>query len=501
MAKDILVNTNTGDLITSQYDLKTTYWEVVWGKLFDTDNGEYMNIVIPRWYVGRVRYEDNTYECQVHAAYYPVDQSFQVRFVVSNGSGYDDASALDNKVPAPTTAVYYPPETVRAAELLASQLPLLNVNGHFKVSFKRYKNSDFTRAIIYQSENSDFEIGESDNQSAQLLARCAPGSYYRFPGIGVDLTKYINSVVDHTDLTESLVEEFASDYKSVTSAEFDNSTGDLLVDFNGTREAADTDLIDPDKLDLELLRIADDEYIRTLYQTGRAENADNEFDLKNFLSYSHFLGLYDIGCNCKLGKTASSVVSHGYLTKDGKISNGVETGLASMQVEAGKLYALNYNFSSNNEICQMHAYVNDFDENGYAHRHSYYTHNPLFALSDAEGNVMHADFYFYCDNVDERRRYGWAYGNRRLFIPKEDMTLNFTVGSKYSTGASLNTNGYREGIYLVEDTPGNYTSVLGIALDTVRGKLFGIVTEGSLIEDVKIDIKTNKLFIIKRNTR
>lgn len=510
MARDILVNTNTGDFIVPQHDAHESYYEVLWGKLFDGDSSEYMNIVVPTWAVGRIAYEDNRYECLVHASYYPVDSTFQIRFVFEGNDGYVDASTLNANIPVATTAVYYSSITDNPTDLLASQLPMIDVNGYFKIVFMKYDTFEYTRAIVYQADDADFSIGDSDNQSAQLLARCAPGSYYRFPGLGVDLTKYINSVVDHTRLTESLVNEYKSDYKTVTEAEFDNTTGDLKVQFSGTRVADDDNLTDPNLLDLELLRVADDEYIRTLYKLALSTESNNEEAIQTMTSFDNFFGIYDIGSECKLGTSVGEASSHYYINSDGRRLQDDSTkknGLATMKVEAGNLYALNYDFTyhgNDDTTDSMMTYdeqadhATDEDENGNHYDLPTWSHDPLFALYDSDDNVQYIDQPFYCAREEQRFAYGWSFSNRRMFIPLVDMTMWFMVGANYVNETTLSVNGYKEGIYLVPNEKGNFASVLGIALDRNNGKLIGVVTNDSLIEDAKINTTTNELLIIKR---
>lgn len=488
MAKDILVNTNTGDFITPEHDAKASYWEVVWGKLFETDTMEYMNIIVPDWYLGHIRYVNDEFVCQVHADYNPSDEAFQARFVVSYDDDYTNAIELDSNVIHPVTVVYYPNTSGESISIMASQLPMVDINGYFKLLFKRYVKGNFEYAVIYQSEDSDFKTGDSDDQSAQLLARCAPGSYYRFPGLGVDLTKYINSVVDHTQLIQSLVDEFKSDSKTIIEAEFNNANGDLNVVFSGTREANDTNLTDPDLLDVELFQLADDDYVRVMAQAANGIKSDNVGFIQDLISQSELIGIWDIGCECELTKLESTTThANSVINMAGEIVTDNEAGqyIAESEVETGTLYAFDY--KANNAGIVTTYSTSDSDS---ARKSRYYQNSSLLATKTSPAYVhpivdtqLSDEYYRILNDLQIRRR---------CFIPLQNVTIVYAIG-----GNSKEEPTGDVGIRKVSNVAGNYKSLLGLFVHPVTSKLFGIVSVDSEIEDILIDFKTQRLLIIK----
>ena len=480
MAQDILVNTQSGDFIISESAPQTAYWNVVWGRLFDTDDMEYMNIVVPRGYMNKIKYENNQYECLASAEYYPVNNTFLVRLVVENiATGrYDLVKDYIHNAPDTTGAVYYPTYTGKAQEITACQLPIVNAEGKFRIVFKKYENSSYSRAVIMSASDADFAVGQSDSQSAQLLSRCAPGKYYRFPTTGLDLTKYINSVVEHTDMTEQLVKQFSSDSKQISEAEFDSSTGDLQIIFSGTDEAEDQNLTDPNLLDVELFRMADDDFIRAMYKQAAGIADNNEDFIGDIVSTLNLIGMLDIDCEAELD-AITPIVSLGSIQPDGSIGNSDSEYVAIMELTANTIYAINYPQSIIKHTSNADGVVINW------------FHNTIFSLYKDDKPIYVAEPFF-TNNKDELLQYVSTFNNRKCFIPLTNLTIKFYAGTDNNW---LYNNGY--GICPVSDVHGNYNSILGLIEDSSSGKLSGIVTSHSVVDDIKIDIQTNQVLIIK----
>ena len=484
MAKDISVNTQSGDFIVSEDTLQTSYWNVVWGKLLDSDESEYMNIVVPSGYINNVHLKDGKFECRITAEYYPVNSTFLARLVTLNVATGKYVLIQNYATNAPTEmgVEYYPTFTGRAQSIMACQLPLVDVNGRFNIVFQQYPNNNFSRAIIYSAKDMDFTIGNSDSQSAQLLARCAPGKYYRYPTTGLDLTKYINSVVEHTDMVESLVSQFTSDSKQISEAEFDSATGDLQVVFSGTKEAEDENLTDPNLLDVSLFKIADDDFVRAAYKSAHNVTTTTS-DIIEGLSGGSFLGIYDVGGYAALDKINVISVEAGAIGGDGNITKSYfSSRVATMKLEAGRLYVVNYNETIIQKATPIPALTK-------------WLHEPLFAVYSEDGNTMlYFDEPFYTESFSERLSYSETFQNRRCFIPLQDLIVKFYAGA---TDTWVDDTGW--GIRPVVDEIANYNSILGLASDENTGVLSAMVSVQSVIENVKIDVQTNQILVIKQN--
>ena len=480
MAKDILINTQSGDCLVSKSMTQTSIWEIVWGKLFDTDEVEYMNILVPSGYVNHIQYQNNQFLCYIHADYHPSNNTFIARLVVANAATgkYDLIQNYNINAPEPMGVVYYPTYTGKPQDINACQLPMVDVDGNFCLLFKQYGNSNFSRAIITSAKNTDFVIGKSDNQSSQLLAKCAPGKYYRFPTTGLDLTKYINSVVEHTDITSQIIKQYNSDSKQVLEAEFDSNTGDLQIVFTGDNVADDNGLTDPNKLDVSLFRMADDDFIRAAYKESQSLDDNNADFIEELVVSSNFVGLYDIGNMAELDKI-NPTISQGIIKADGRLEKSSTSYLGIMELEAGKMYAVNYPPS-----------VIKFQEQKFDGVSEWYG-NILFALYQ-NNKPMYIDYPFATASQVECIAFMRNMKNRKCFVPLIPLTVKFYAGDSQDYVAKT---GY--GIRPILDKAGNFNSILGLTAHTITGKLTGIVMAHSYIEDVKIDAKTNQILIIK----
>lgn len=489
MAKDISVNTQSGDFIVSEDMLQTSYWNVVWGKLFDSDKSEYMNIIVPSGYINDVHLKDGKFECKINAEYYPVNSAFLARLVVLNVATGKYALIQDYAANAPTEmgVEYYPTFTERPKNIMACQLPLVDADGYFNIVFQQYSNSNFSRAIICSAKDVDFAIDNSDSQSAQLLARCAPGKYYRYPTTGLDLTKYINSVVEHTDMVESLVSQFTSDSKQISEAEFDSATGDLQVVFSGTKEADDENLTNPNLLDISLFRIADDDFIRAAYKSAHNITTTST-EIIEGLSGGSFLGLYDVGGFASLDKVSVTSIEEGVIDGTGNIVASSEGSyVATMKLEAGRLYIVNYDDTvihrkGGNSILSIF--------------NSTWSHEPLFAIYSEDGTeLVYFDEPFISKSFLEYMSFKDTFQNKRCFIPLQDLTIKFYAGTSETW---LSDNGF--GVRPIVDEVTNYNSILGITANETTGQLTAMMSIQSMIENVKIDIQTNQILVIKQNT-
>lgn len=475
MAKDILVDTQTGDLQFSENSLQTTAWDVVWGKLFDTDEAEYMNIVVPSGYINNIQYSNNVFECAVQASYYPINSSFLARLVVENvaSKSYNPISSYNLLAPTPLIVMYYPTYIGDLRTITPCQLPLVDIDGEFKIVFNRYNNNSLSYAAIYSSKSEDLSVGVSDSQSAQLLARCAPGKYYRYPTTGLDLTKYINSVVEHTNMTSELVSQFKSDSKQITEASFDSKTGDLQIIFSGSNEAEDDNLIEPELLDVSLFKLADDDFVRAMYRKAQSIIENGEEFINGFVGLD-FFGIYDIGASAALSAITPSIQS-GKLLADGAVVDNSEYYIGVQKIESGKIYAISYPSSI----------INNYKD-------GVYSHDCLFALFDGD-NLIYADEPFIAGK-DEYESYIETFENRRCFIATKDLTLKCYAGK---TSTWLNETEY--GIRPLVDSSDNYSSILGLCENQESGVWTGMVSNFSSIEGVRIDIETNRTLIIKQS--
>ena len=256
--RDILVNVDSGDLLLSAGDMSSRlFLNKVWGILFEDDNANtlYANVIIPSRKLNKLVADDqNRYLLYVKASYYPYNTPFQVRLVLDNNGTYEPIEQPSCRFPVLSLAYIPGKELMRCN---ASELPGININGNylFKLEFGQGSNT----AYVYTADNTDLLVGGSDLQASQLLSVCEPGKYYRYPTTGIGVTKFIGSVVQHTELGDKIIEQFQNNGISVQDADFDARTGELQVIFFNEEIDEDSGLLDVSEIDLSSLDVTDEE--------------------------------------------------------------------------------------------------------------------------------------------------------------------------------------------------------------------------------------------------
>lgn len=235
MVKDILLDVNECDILLADTSSSNEpCFDVEW-------SGSVCKILVPSAYSSLVKYTDGEFVCKCIIPYKPLNSVFTIVVYVGGTlsttiSGGEAKSYLFGALTATT--------------MKACQLPVINHDFVYRVQFVSGKSC----AFVYSGESMDLAIGPSDNQSAQLLSLCAPGKNYRYPTLGVDITRYVNTVVGHTDIQKRLREQFLADNKNLYDAAFDSDTGEVSTTFSPESESADDDWLTPvSELDLAVL--------------------------------------------------------------------------------------------------------------------------------------------------------------------------------------------------------------------------------------------------------
>ena len=292
MAKDLLLNIDVGDIqLEKGLSADNLCFTSKWGNILDGDNDGvlYLNIIIPSMYQNSLRYDENDiFECNFKATYCPDTRYFFIRFLIDNNGIYQNLDSSIIPIPNILSVKTYKNGSCELTDIGACQLPIININGEFKIVTRKTNN---IIAELYSMSSSDIDFGNSSDQSAKLLSLCAPGKNYRFPLSGVGITDYINSVVANSDLAEKLAKEFENNNTPISSAEFDPDTGDLKITQSADLEEDISGNIED--LDLDIVLNASDEFIReTLKTTTDVSTADV---LKEFAELENIYGIFFLG--------------------------------------------------------------------------------------------------------------------------------------------------------------------------------------------------------------
>ena len=229
--KDILVNVSSGDLLFSTGNISShMFFNIIWGSLFGNDSANilYANVIIPSRKLSKLVADDQG-RCLLYAkaTYHPYNIPFVVRLVLNNNGSYEKIQQANCAFPVESNA-YFPGDS--QTRINASELPFVNIDGDYLFKLE-FGSNNVNKSYVYTANNTDLFIGGSDLQSSQLLSICEPGKYYRYPISGIGATRYIGSVVSHTELGDKIIEQFKSNGISVQDADFNARTGELQVIF------------------------------------------------------------------------------------------------------------------------------------------------------------------------------------------------------------------------------------------------------------------------------
>lgn len=347
MVKDILIDVNSSDiLMDDNLDENSLYYKTVWGNLFEEDEGgniTYLNIIVPLAYANNIKYNsDDTYSCNVKVKYYPSVDIFYIRFVTQINSVYRKIS--NQQIPELSQAKVYNHGDFELLDLTPAQLILINSSGYYTILFKKESVYNIPNAEVYSMTDTDFLIGLSDDQSAKLLALCAPGKNYRYPTTGVGITDYINGVVENSDLNSKLLDEFDKNKTPILDAEFDPSSGELNVSQSPEAEENDEPSTAKENLDLQLISMTNDEYIRSFSSSSVTDE----------VSYTDFLAdiveKNDIYCIYGLEGAKLSVLNDSFSADKGYTF--VKDGFGGYYKEVAKTgyYAVTVNLKKNDIV-------------------------------------------------------------------------------------------------------------------------------------------------------
>jgi len=452
MEWDILINTKSGDSPLTDTLKNVIYYDVVWGAIFDDDADGvlYANIVVPFKSIKGIKYSsDGVYVCNVSAPYIPNEAPFVARFVTKVADTYQLASLYSATLPKDAQCYYV--DRLSSKEIMASALPMLNIDGFYRFVFRDYDG--YCTANVFSAYESDFNYGQSDDQAAQLLALCAPGKYYKHPTTGVDITKYINSVVSHTDMASNLFNQFQRDDKGVYEADFDSTTGILGVNFNGI-EAVDEDaqeLLPVDQLDFDIFKISTDDYIRSILRLS------NVFDKKSFISsltdYSNIIMIRNVG-DAKGELINDEKIAYKHLEFDNILADDEGMVVVSCELPANTIIR----FAFNVQNC-----ITDWSQ------------LPVFNLVDADGNIV--------------------YETPESFIPNDDdcalvlkpLTLNYSIDLEDLEAGF--------GVYRITNED-ELKDIVVVADDGVGG-MYAVVTNESNINNVRYEHTTGNIIAFK----
>lgn len=332
-----------------------------------------------------------------------------------------------------TPSVYaYLNGSSKESPINACQIPLIDIDGDCRITYKK----DSSKAYIYSAKELDLMIGASDNQSAQLLAICAPGKNYRYPTTGIDVTKYLNSVVNYSDLQYVIEKQYNADGKTIHDAEFDNATGTLNTRFSAEYEQEEKQQLTPiSELNVDSFKYFTDNNINSLLNIDKREiyGFQSIFNIRNDV-----LSILLFKPNASQITRIDTSHNTGRLNIYGGFVPGGNSYVVSGDVCAGDIIAFNMPNIGENELMFFQDTLNVSEEYLSYSRYS----NPNFL---------------------------------KCAVITKDCKLMYTIPqSAYNNG---------DGLYYIHETGHNIRNLVTITSDGRSGRNVGIVSELTDIDD------------------
>lgn len=462
MVRDILIDIDGRDLLFRDVrDENEASFDVLWGSVFDWDtqtDTEICNILIPRAYWESVKVVGGEVKVCFTSVYKAVEKPFRVRLLSKDRDGSLEVYGGGYRGMAGQPAYCYFCGSEVAEELEVCQLPCIDIDGEFLVKIVLSDiDEGLDRAYIYSSKTTDIEIGYSDDQAGRLLAICAPGKSYRYPTTGVGITSYLNSVVEHSDLAESMERQFAADGKIIQNASFDSTSGSFSMRFNGEKAREDEGLTDKSLLDIGLLTRYDDEYVKRNIVITEEDDLDYISRLDGYTDFVDIVFFKDESCVTEL--LCDHVTEGKRFNASGMPIKDPAYNIVSATVEAGTIIMFD-----------------DEDENAMDNM-------PVFIINGREEERLYTHLVGQPMYISER-----CY---KCAVIEKRSTLQYVIRKDRFTAG--------KGVYAVPQISQNIKRLLSVAVDAATGRIVGIVSKNTSISDVSLSEVTYSIYASREN--
>lgn len=222
MRKDIQININTEDIRYGYTPVLKTVYPYKWvDNPSGLDRYIYGEITIP-YQVSEKSIRENGISITI--PYTPIYKEFCIRIKREREDGY--YSYVYNTKNG--SEWFIAKSSLYGGEqknLIACQTILIDKKDYF-IELK----DDI--GVFYSNSFKDFLIDNADRQNANLLLKCVPTNFYRYPLTGVGLIKWTNSNMNQEELARVLMSEFQEDGVLARNISYDFENKNLIMDLS-----------------------------------------------------------------------------------------------------------------------------------------------------------------------------------------------------------------------------------------------------------------------------
>lgn len=457
MVRDLILDMKERDLLfENKPNRNMPVFDSVWGNLFDEDEAVEVlicNIIIPEGYWRTIMYQDNEFLCQFTSQYIPDTRNFRIRLVAVKDGNYSLFSNIRGDFGIPVSS--YAISKNIAAPIAACMLPYIDIDGQFIVKLVKNPGAEILdKAYIYSSKVTDLNVNYSDDQASQLLSLCAPGKSYRYPTTGVGITKYLNAVIDHTDLHDVLETQFSGDNKSIISADFDNKSCNLDVLCNPEKDVEDDNLERVENLNFGFFDAFTDDYVRRNIVLNELSDTDFVTLLNRYSNVLNIILFEDT--DTTISRIVNQVVE-GKFDCEGNIIASDDFYIVSATLEAGTIVL--------------------FDDEA----EDSFNDSPVFIINDYDETRLYTSLI--------EQPYWITEDCHKCFVLNKRSTVKYMIGkTQFQAG---------KGLFVVDQTSNNIKNMLALVQDAHTGRLLGVVSNSTNISDVILDEITQHIYAIQ----
>ena len=459
MVKDLIIDIKEKDLLfEDKSNSSMPVFDVVWGNLFEDDDMVDVlicNVIVPEAYWNLIKYSNRQLTIRFKSPYTPDTNTFRIRPVKFLNNQYSLFWNIRGDFGLPVSSFALSKNI--SAPISACMLPFIDIDGEFIVKMVQNEQiEELDKAYIYSSKETDISINYSDDQAAQLLSICNPGNSYRYPTTGVGITRYINSVIGHTDFADRLESQFEGDGKRLMEANFDNTNCNLDVLFMHETEQEDTGLIPVDELAVNFFGLFDDDYVRR----NIVLNEMDDLDFINLLNeYTNFIEIIFFPDHTTTKTRIADNVIDGRFNENGDIVESDEYFIVSATLDANTIIMFD----------------NPEDDN--------IKDSPVFVINDIDETKL------YTSLIDQP--YWITETCHKCFVLLKRSIVRYMI----KKDAFRN----EKGLYIIPQTSANVKNMIAMAQDIHTGRLLGIVSNSTNISDMTLEEITQYIYAMKEN--
>lgn len=239
MTTDILLDVSQKDFLYDESSASQTFFTAEYGAhQIGEDTNSYLDVVVPNGYTITPASQD----VFIKAPYIPVLTPITVRFLKQSGTSYSIIKVFGQD----SLQLYFYNQNGEKESLYGCKLMAMNIDGLVRLHCVSAQDG----CEVFLATNGDFQLGNADKNSVDMMMECAPGKNYRYPMNGVGVARFLGSIIDRTPAAPDILRELGDDKQSVREVYYDQDTQKMRVITDEYNNKQKIDPVDTSTLDV-----------------------------------------------------------------------------------------------------------------------------------------------------------------------------------------------------------------------------------------------------------